>query len=128
MSAWYFFPSTLNVIFQKPHMAQQGASGPENPPDFLREQKVEMETPPTLNQELFRWDTEENQDLICFSSILLKLEVTIWRGDCFEALRSCVLGQLKCINKFMAHSIWGPEEMWVACRDLRGEERSQDLE
>lgn len=47
-------------------MAQQGASGPENPPDFLREQKVEMETPPTLNQELFRWDTEGESGLDLF--------------------------------------------------------------
>lgn len=40
-----FFPSTLNVIFQKPHMAQQGASGPKNPLVLLREQNAETDAP-----------------------------------------------------------------------------------
>lgn len=39
--------------------------------------------PPTLNRELFRCNTEGESGLILFSTILLKLEVTIRRGDHF---------------------------------------------
>lgn len=50
---------------------------------FFSGGRLQKQMPPTLNRELFRCNTEGESGLILFSTILLKLEVTIRRGDHF---------------------------------------------